>query len=55
MGVVYIPTGGRVREEEGAWCRSDRVWREDLEKLYEQILSDYRSGSSRLRRGSGWK
>ena len=47
--------GGRVREDEGAWCRNDSVWKGNLEMLYQQILTEYESGSSRLRRGSGWK
>ena len=50
---VCMCVGGRVREEEGAWCRSDPVWRSNLEALYQQILKDYESSSNRLRRTSG--
>ncbi len=42
-------------EDDGAWFRDEYQWRNCIEKLYDQLIGEYESGSSvsRLRRSAG--
>ena len=40
---------GRHTDEKGAWACNDRIFKKNLEKLYDIIIADFESSSTRLR------